>query len=416
MPRKRTRTRRYGEGSVREDRSRPGVWRAELWDADPAKRFRVRVDSEDEAHAALDRELQRRRESRTDGDDVLLGALVDEYRDEVVATMTPATAASYRWALDQLGPSMRAKRLCDLRVDDVKRELARLARRPAGKRTSKGGTTGPLGVSSLRRVRAVLGAVLDDAVARDLVARNVARAARLPADAAPTGEKIALTREQAADLERAAAEHPMHALVVIALRYGLRPGELLGLPWRAVDLDDGLLTVRQSLTRQPDSSLVIGPTKSHSDRVLRLAGDHVELLRAHQRRQAADQLAARSAWDERRLGLVFCNEIGGPLDPSNLRRIVAELCKAANVPAISPNELRHTCASLLIDAGMPPQQVADLLGHRDVTMLAKHYRHRVARVVDVTDTLARVVDVEPPEAPTPIRQGRRAAGAATATR
>lgn len=70
--------------------------------------------------------------------------------------------------------------------------------------------------------------------------------------------------------------------------------------------------------------------------------------------------------------------MGTPIDPSNLRRTTKELCEAAGVDPVSPNELgRHSAASLLYDAGMPLDAIADLLGHNSTRMLEAHYRHRV---------------------------------------
>ena len=80
--------------------------------------------------------------------------------------------------------------------------------------------------------------------------------------------------------------------------------------------------------------------------------------------------------------MVFCNNIGRLIDPSNLVREIGALCKAANVDRISPNELRHSAASLLVAGGTPLEEVADMLGHKDVRMLAQVYRHRVKRVVE----------------------------------
>ena len=87
-------------------------------------------------------------------------------------------------------------------------------------------------------------------------------------------------------------------------------------------------------------------------------------------------------WDDH--GLVFPSAIGTPTDFSNLRRTVQSLCKEARVRELSPNELRHSAATLLIEADVPIHQVADMLGHKDTRMLAKHYRHKRG-VVDVTD-------------------------------
>jgi site-specific recombinase XerD len=89
---------------------------------------------------------------------------------------------------------------------------------------------------------------------------------------------------------------------------------------------------------------------------------------------------------------VFPNEIGRPIDPSNLRREIAGLCEGAGIePSISPNELRHSAASLLVNAGVPLEEVADFLGHANVRMLAQTYRHRVKRVVNLTEAQGRML-------------------------
>ena len=129
--------------------------------------------------------------------------------------------------------------------------------------------------------------------------------------------------------------------------------------------------------------MALGPTKAESDRTLRMPAPVVALLRDHQVSQKAERLAALVwQYDD----LVFANAIGDYIDPSNLRRQIAGLCEDAGIsPAITPNELRHSCASLLRHLGVPMAQIADFLGHRDTRMLDKHYGHAIAPVVDVTD-------------------------------
>jgi integrase len=76
-------------------------------------------------------------------------------------------------------------------------------------------------------------------------------------------------------------------------------------------------------------------------------------------------------------GLVFTTEIGTPVDLS-LRRVIRKLTDVAGVPPVSPNEIgRHSAASLLYDAGLPLERIADILGHTSTRMLEETYRHRV---------------------------------------
>jgi len=79
-------------------------------------------------------------------------------------------------------------------------------------------------------------------------------------------------------------------------------------------------------------------------------------------------------------GLLFPGPNGGPLWPSTVRAELAEACESAGVTVVRPNELRHTAATLLAEAGLSPHQVADILGHRSTRMVDAVYRHRPALV------------------------------------
>lgn len=115
----------------------------------------------------------------------------------------------------------------------------------------------------------------------------------------------------------------------------------------------------------------------------------VELLGAHQAAQKKERMAA-PVWEH--ADLVFTNRIGDYIDPANLRREIVGLCEDAGIfPAISPNELRHSCASLLRHREVPDTQIADFLGHTDTRMLDKHYGHRVTPVVDLTAAQRRML-------------------------
>ena len=81
-------------------------------------------------------------------------------------------------------------------------------------------------------------------------------------------------------------------------------------------------------------------------------------------------------------GLVFTSPTGRPTDPRAVRREFARVVEASGIEDTwTPNLLRHSAASLMADAGMPIEQVADQLGHRDLRMLQKHYRHRLRPTV-----------------------------------
>ncbi len=93
----------------------------------------------------------------------------------------------------------------------------------------------------------------------------------------------------------------------------------------------------------------------------------------------AEKHAAGEAWQEQ--GLAFSTTIGTPLDPSNIRRMFAQVAGRAGLSGF-PYLLRHTVVSLLLDSGASVEEVADLLGD-DPQTLYRHYRHRVRPIADV---------------------------------
>jgi integrase len=369
-----------------------GRWTGEIR-GPTVKRQRVVGRAKKDVRERLNKIIRELGTQRIQQPDMILKDWISWWLENVNASKSPRTADHNRWALDQLG-GITTKRLKDLEPMDIEAELTRLAVRPRPKRRTRGTNKGALSRSSLVKVRRALAAVLTEAQKRRLVTWNVAALATIPPGAKPPVPRRALSVDEASALIEAAAEHEegrYYPLVVVALFCGLRPGELTGLPWDAVDLDNGTLTVMQSRKVSPDGkTLTIGATKAHSDRVLAMPRRVQEALGIQELCQARVKAKA-PVWEDQ--GLVFPNEIGRPIDPSNLRRIVQNLCAVAEVKPISPNEMRHTAATLLVEAGMRLEDVADFLGHKDTTMLATVYRHKSKRVVDLTTAQEGLLDL-----------------------
>jgi integrase len=275
------------------------------------------------------------------------------------------TTANYSWAVEKhLLPTLGGHLLRDLRPDHVDELLRDLA--------AKG-----LSRSTLARVHGTLTRALRYAERRGIVHRNVSALVDTPDG--PSTASRALTVEQAKALLAQLEGERLEALYVAGLMLGLRPGELLGLPWAAVDFDRAVLSVVQSLKREPGEHgqvLLIGEPKTpRSRRALDMPEPVAVALRAHRVRQAAEQLAAGPAWEDS--GLVFTTRLGAPIDPANLRRDFRRLTKAAGLGPWHPNELRHSAASLLSAAGVPIESVSDVLGHEGPRVTAAVYRHAI---------------------------------------
>jgi integrase len=110
-----------------------------------------------------------------------------------------------------------------------------------------------------------------------------------------------------------------------------------------------------------------------SRRTVPLPRSAIELLRAHQARQAEDRAAAADAW--RDTGFVFTTEIGTPLEPRNVVRRFAALVAAAGLSGVHLPTLRHSTASFLLAAGTHIKVVQEHLGHSSYASTADIYSH-----------------------------------------
>eukprot|EP01041_Mallomonas_annulata_P017888 gene17888-36551_t len=192
---------------------------------------------------------------------------------------------------------------------------------------------------------------------------------------------IAVLTSTADDAPRTATPS---AYFIAMLNTGARPGEIDGLRWGEVDLEGRSITFDFAMKRADGGKPIrIGATKSGNRRDLEMTELLASALRRHRVLQAERRLAAGPLWtsDPRWADLVFTSEVGTPIDPSHARRDFKKMCTAANVSQLSLYEMRHTVASLMVDADIPLREVADLLGHKDLEMVVKRYRHRTEGVV-----------------------------------
>ena len=209
---------------------------------------------------------------------------------------------------------------------------------------------------------AVLRRALGQALRMGILARN-------PTDAVDPPRKThyeiqPLTAEQSRRLLKAARGDRLEALYVLALTTGMRQGELFGLPWREVDMDQSKLHVRRNLRRTLD---VAEPKSATGRRQITLTKLAVDVLRRHRIRQNEERLALGPGWTDIRL--VFTNVAGGYLNSNNLRnRGFPKLLERSGLPRMRFHDLRHSTATLLLSLGIHPKVVQELLGHSQISV------------------------------------------------
>ena len=185
---------------------------------------------------------------------------------------------------------------------------------------------------------------------------------------------VTFSEEQARTFLDAAATDRLEALYVLALTTGMRQGELLALRWSNLDFENGTVQVNATLQRTTAGFVFAEPKTARSRRQVALSVAAVASLQRHRARQIEERLGLGTAWVDD--DLVFANEVGHPIDVSNLsRRSFWPLLQRAGLPRIRFHDMRHSAATLLLAQGMHPKIVADMLGHATIAVTLDLYSH-----------------------------------------
>jgi integrase len=218
-------------------------------------------------------------------------------------------------------------------------------------------------------IHTVLHSALKQAVRWEIVPRNVTDSVDPPRP--EKEERPTFDLKQARLFLEAARGDRFEALYVLVIQTGMRRGELLGLRWDDMDLEKGLLHVRQALA--PDGKSFSFPKTAKGRRRLRLTPEAVEALKRHRTAQNEERSRQGTSWRDH--GLVFPSQVGTPMNPDNLvRRSYKPLLERAGLPQMPFHCLRHTFATLMMPNGHP-KVVQEMLGHSRISTTLDIYSH-----------------------------------------
>lgn len=219
----------------------------------------------------------------------------------------------------------------------------------------------------------ILTTALNDAVRYGLLTKSPA--APVSAVSWRASERPVLSAAAAAALIRHAEGTEWHALWSLLLGIGLRIGEALALSWP--DVAGGVARIRHTITSGDGKhGLWLGPPKTAmSVRDLVIPQPAQAALRAHSPLVKRRQAATRS-WAES--DLIFPGRFGAPMHEATAQHALTAHLEAIGEPRVTLHALRHTCATLLRDAGVPIEDVARLLGHTGIGLVGQLYSHTPA--------------------------------------
>jgi len=226
---------------------------------------------------------------------------------------------------------------------------------------------------------------------RGLSPRNVATLVQLPKK--NQKEMDVLSKDEAVLFLETLKGERLVAMFSFALASGMRCQEYLGLQWKDIDFEQGTATVQRAVVwhRTGGGWHFSQPKTAKSRRTVPLPSTVMQELRRHRIRQNEERLKLGASWHQN--DFVFPSEIGTPLNPPNVIRHFKRILKKAEIrTSIRLYDLRHTTATLLLQAEINPKIVSERLGHATIVLTLDTYSHVLPNMQkDATEQLEQMI-------------------------
>ncbi len=216
-----------------------------------------------------------------------------------------------------------------------------------------------LSAKTVRNIHQVLSSALDLAVEQKLILVNPALKCALPK--VEHREMQTLPAEQLAAFLQEAKNSGVYELYYLDLATGLRRGELLGLKWEDIDLDQGVIRVRRQVARINGKVQEMPLKTKNAYRSIAISQDAVQMLREMKDKGLGEY--------------VFPSPTGGPISPDSVLNMLHRVLQRAGLPPLRFHDLRHTFATLALQNGVDIKTVSGMLGHFSAGFTLDTYAH-----------------------------------------
>ena len=230
---------------------------------------------------------------------------------------------------------------------------------------------------------AVIRTALQDAVKNGIIRTNPADLVEKPKRVKPKHDYY--RQDELQKLLSVVKGTNIEVPVFLAIVFGLRRSEALGLTWSAIDFDDMTLTICNKVTRgvvdgkvtEIESDTLKSETSNRTFMMNEAVRNYLENVRKQQERYARRT--------DKYIDYVCVNEIGDRIKPDYITHKFKDLLAENNMRPIRFHDLRHSCISLLVNSNFNMKLVQEYAGHADFTITANTYAH-----TDLTEKQAEV--------------------------
>ncbi|RDY67307.1 site-specific integrase [Halobacillus trueperi] len=290
-------------------------------------------------------------------------AFVAEWRDKWAKKhLAPKTLENYMYPINNYFiPQFGHMRLEDVQPFHIMNYLDSL------ERTRKDHKDGGLSPASIQYHYRVLRNIFKRATEWNVIKNNPVENVTKPKLAQEKTDVY--TQEEVQHLFALLENEPVHhnLIIKLAIMAGLRRGEILGLQWENIDLDNRTIEVKHSLQYLNGEGFHLKTTKTKSSiRSVVIPNFLVEELRAYKHQKKKERLQAAELWEGGQYNYVFTTWDGKPYYPTVPGTWWRRFIKRTGFKFIRFHDLRHTAATLLINQGVHAKVISERLGHADI--------------------------------------------------
>ncbi len=248
--------------------------------------------------------------------------------------------------------------------------------------------------------------VFSYAVRMDIVSDNPCRKVYVPKGGKK--EKEIYSIEEIEQLFRLLEDAPLkyRTFFTLAVYTGFRRGELMGLEWKDIDFESGVVSVRRTSNYTVKTGIYTDTTKTKSSqRSMKLPQLVLDILKEYKAEQDKERRKLGTKWFE--CDRLFVTADGHPMHNNTTYNWLRKFCKKNDFPFRDIHSLRHFYASALINEGIDVATVSSALGHSAISTTTSIYLHAFQDAnARASEAIASVLDFSKKETPPPDPDGR----------
>lgn len=233
-----------------------------------------------------------------------------------------------------------------------------------------------ISTTTVRHYYRTLSVALNKAVEWEIIAKNPCKKIKPPAPDTP--EMNVLTSSQVNKLLEYTKQSEfkiMYMPILLSICCGLRRGEALGLQWKDIDFKNGIIKIRNNLQYINKKFILQQPKTKKGKRDIPVPGPIISILQKYKDEQEAIKERLKIKDYNKNEAFVCAWENGSNIIPDYCTKTLPKLLKACNLPSIRFHDLRHTYASLMLNADVNIKILSELLGHSKTSITMDIYAH-----------------------------------------